>query len=58
MTVVPWGSCNMKTYNEQVATRSKQHFIPRLDEFSEPSKIQIQKIVEVELPKSTCPVKK
>lgn len=58
MPVVPWGAYNMKTYKEQIATRAKQHFTPRFDEFSEPSKSYIQKIVEVELPKSSCPVKK
>ena len=58
MAVVPWGAYNMKTYNKQIASRAKQHFIPRFDEFSEPSKSNIQKIIEVELPKSSCPVKK
>jgi hypothetical protein len=53
LAVVPWDA-----FNEQIATRAKQHFTPRLDEFSEASKNNIQKIVEVELPKSSCPVKK
>jgi len=58
MAVVPWDAFNIKAFNEQIATRAKQHFTPRFDEFSEPSKSYIQKIVEVELPKSSCPVKK
>ncbi len=44
----------MKELHEQIATRAKQHFAPRLDEFSEASKINIQKIVEVELLQSKC----
>ena len=58
LAVVPWDAFNIKAFNEQIATRAKQHFTPRFDEFSEPSKSNIQKIVEVELPKSSCPVKK
>ena len=58
LAVVPWDAFNIKAFNEQIATRAKQHFTPRFDEFSEPSKSYIQKIVEVELPKSSCPVKK
>jgi hypothetical protein len=58
LAVVPWDAFNIKAFNEQIATRTKQHFTPRFDEFSEPSKSYIQKIVEVELPKSSCPVKK
>ena len=56
--VVPWDAFNIKAFNEQIATRAKQHFTPRFDELPEPSKSYIQKIVEVELPKSSCPVKK
>jgi hypothetical protein len=58
LAVVPWAAFNIKAFNEQIATRAKQHFTHRFDEFSEPSKSYIQKIVEVELPKSSCPVKK
>ena len=58
LAVVPWDAFNIKAFNEQIATRAKQHFNPRFDEFSEPSKSYTQKIVEVELPKSSCPVKK
>jgi len=56
MTVL--GVFNMKAYNDQVSTRAKQHFITRLDELSEPPKIQIQQIVKVEMPQRSCPVKK
>jgi hypothetical protein len=55
MAVVPWDAFNIKAFNEQIATRAKQHFTPRFDEFSEASKINIQKIIEVELPQSKCP---
>jgi hypothetical protein len=58
LAVVPWDAFNIKAFNEQIATRAKQHFNPRFDEFSEPSKSYIQKIVEVELPKSSCPIRK
>ncbi len=50
LAVVPWDAFNIKAFNDQIATRAKQHFTPRFDEFSEPSKSYIQKIVEVELP--------
>jgi hypothetical protein len=56
--VVSWDAFNIKAFNEQIATRAKQHFTPRYDEFSEPSKSYIQKIVEVELPKSSSPIRK
>jgi len=58
LAVVPWDAFNIKAFNEQIATRAKQHFTPRYDEFSEPSKSYIQKIVEVELPKSSSPIRK
>ena len=60
LAVVPWDAFNIKAFNDQIATRAKQHFTPRFDEFSEPSKSYIQKIVEVELPQSKCssPIKK
>lgn len=60
LAVVPWDAFNIKAFNEQIATRAKQHFTPRLDEFSEASKSNIQEIVEVELPasKSSCPAPK
>ena len=58
LPLVPWDAFNIKAFNEQIATRAKQHFTPRFDEFSEPSKSYIQRIVEIELPKSSCRVKK
>ena len=38
LAVVPWDAFNIKAFNEQIATRAKQHFTLRFDEFSEPSK--------------------
>ena len=55
LAVVPWDAFNIKAFNEHIAIRAKQHFALRLDEFSDASKNNIQKIVEVELPQSKCP---